>query len=213
MLLGKLTSGGLWKSQLYFHCCDWTKRRNWALSKQNASSDEAFASLWLSINSSFFFPFLLLFNDSVFIQEDHSKKEYQVVGRFPLVGPWWRVNVKVKKMGAKYFLQGYPSYFLRTDIEENNRQVFSLFLTACDVPEAFRRSFFAWLPMDSLLSFRNLEEKLKQFQVSQVQTEKQQRITKDCDIFYYVSKSRRYMLCCLDCVISCCVLSQLLASS
>ncbi|XP_064022368.1 DNA helicase B isoform X2 [Pogoniulus pusillus] len=126
---------------------------------------------------------------SVFIQEDHSKREYQVVGRFPLVGPWWRVNVKVKKIGAKYFVQGYPSYFLRTDIEENNRQVFSLFLTACDVPEAFRRGFFAWLPMDSLLSFRNLEEKLKQFQVSQVQAERKQRTTKDCDIFYYVSKS------------------------
>ncbi|NXF84987.1 HELB helicase, partial [Eubucco bourcierii] len=121
--------------------------------------------------------------------QDYSKKEYQVVGRFPLVGPWWRVNVKAKKMGSKYFVQGYPSYFLRTDIEENNWQVFSLFLTACDVPEEFRRSFFAWLPMESLLSFRNLEEKLKQFQVSHTETGKKQRITKDWDIFYYVSKS------------------------
>ncbi|KFV57775.1 DNA helicase B, partial [Gavia stellata] len=126
---------------------------------------------------------------SVVIQEDNSKKEYEVVGRFPLVDPWWRVNVKAKKMGSKYFVQGYPSYFLRTDIEENNRQVFSLFLKECAVPEDFKKKFFTWLPMESMLSFRNLEEKLKQFQVSHLQTGKKQRDTKDYDIFYYVSKS------------------------
>ncbi|KAM6384584.1 DNA helicase B isoform 2-T3 [Alca torda] len=126
---------------------------------------------------------------AVVIQEDNSRKEYEVVGRFPLVDPWWRVNVKVKKMGSKYFVQGYPSYFLRTDIEENNRQVFSLFLKECAVPEDFKEKFFTWLPTDSLLSFRNLEEKLKQFQVSHLQTGKKQRDTKDYDIFYYVSKS------------------------
>ncbi|XP_075005399.1 DNA helicase B isoform X5 [Calonectris borealis] len=126
---------------------------------------------------------------AVVIQEDSSKKEYEVVGRFPLVDPWWRVNVKVKKMGSKYFVQGYPSYFLRTDIEENNRQVFSLFLKECAVPEDFKEKFFAWLPMESMLSFRNLEEKLKQFQVSHLQTGKKQRDTKDYDIFCYVLKS------------------------
>ncbi|GAB0176297.1 DNA helicase B [Grus japonensis] len=126
---------------------------------------------------------------AVVIQEDNSKKEYEVVGRFPLVDPWWRVNVKAKKMGSKYFVQGYPSYFLRTDIEENNRQVFSLFLKACAVPEDFKEKFFAWLPTESVLSFRNLEEKLNQFQVSHLQTGKKQRDTKDYDIFYYVLKS------------------------
>ncbi|NXC68166.1 HELB helicase, partial [Anhinga anhinga] len=126
---------------------------------------------------------------SVVIQEDNSKKEYEVVGRFPLVDPWWRVNVTAKKLGSKYFVQGYPSYFLRTDIEENNRQVFSLFLKECDVPEDFKEKFFTWLPKESRLSFRNLEEKLKQFQVSHVQTGKKQRDTKDYDIFYYVLKS------------------------
>ncbi|KFO70109.1 DNA helicase B, partial [Cuculus canorus] len=126
---------------------------------------------------------------AVVIQEENSKKEYEVVGRFPLVGPWWRVNVKVKKMGSKYFVQGYPSYFLRTDIEENNRQVFSLFLKECAVPDYFKEKFFAWLPTDSMLSFGNLEEKLKQFQVSHLQTGKKQRDTKDYDIFYYISKS------------------------
>ncbi|NXX12492.1 HELB helicase, partial [Podargus strigoides] len=125
----------------------------------------------------------------VVIQEDNSKKEYEVVGRFPLVDPWWRVNVKAKKIGSKYFVQGYLSYFLRTDIEENNRQIFSLFLKECAVPEYFKEKFFAWLPMESMLSFRNLEEKLKQFQASHLQTGKKQRDTKDYDIFYYVLKS------------------------
>ncbi|XP_053799203.1 DNA helicase B [Vidua chalybeata] len=126
---------------------------------------------------------------AVIIQECGTKKEYEVVGRFPLVDPWWKVNVNAKKMGSKYFLQGYPSYFLQTDVEENNRQVFSLFLTECRVPEDWKEKFFAWLPMESVLSFSNLEEKLKQFQVSQLQTRGIQRDTKDYDIFYYISKS------------------------
>ncbi|NXI74104.1 HELB helicase, partial [Anseranas semipalmata] len=125
---------------------------------------------------------------SVVIQEN-SKKEYEVVGRFPLVGPWWRVNVKAKKVGSKYFVQGYPSYFLRTDIEENNQQVFSLFLKECGVPEYFKEKFFTWLPPESALSFGNLEEKLKQFQVSHLPTGKKQGDTKDFDILHYVLKS------------------------
>ncbi|XP_066039302.1 DNA helicase B isoform X1 [Chamaea fasciata] len=92
-------------------------------------------------------------------------------------------------MGSKYFVQGYPSYFLQTDVEENNRQVFSLFLKQCDVPEGWRKDFFDWLPMESVLSFSSLEEKLKQFQVSQLQPREIQRDTKNFDIFYYVSES------------------------
>ncbi|OWK60724.1 DNA helicase B [Lonchura striata] len=126
---------------------------------------------------------------AVIIQECGTKKEYEVVGRFPLVDPWWKVNVNAKKMGSKYFVQGYPSYFLQTDVEENNRQVFSHFLTECHVPEDWKEKFFAWLPMESVLSFSNLEEKLKQFQVSQLQPRGIQRDTKDYDIFYCVSKS------------------------
>ncbi|XP_071589573.1 DNA helicase B [Heliangelus exortis] len=125
---------------------------------------------------------------AVVIQEEHSKKKYEVIGRFPLVDPWWKVNVKVKKVGSKYFAQGYPSYFLRTDIEENNQQIFSLFLKECDVPECFKQKFFTWLPAESVLSFRNLEETLKQFQLSCL-PEKKQGHTKDYDILYYVLKS------------------------
>ncbi|NXF06319.1 HELB helicase, partial [Smithornis capensis] len=126
---------------------------------------------------------------AVIIQEDGTKKEYEVVGRFPLVGPWWKVNVKAKKIGWKYFVQGYPSYFLQTDIEENNRQVFSLFLKECDVPEGFKEKFFTWLPAESMLNFRDLEEKLEQFRVSHICQGRSQRNTKDYDIFNYVSKS------------------------
>ncbi|NWQ75739.1 HELB helicase, partial [Columbina picui] len=126
---------------------------------------------------------------AVVIQEENSKKEYEVVGRFPLVGPWWRVNVKVKKMGSQYFVQGYPSYFLRTDVEENNRQVFSLFLKECAVPGYFIGKFFTWLPVEFMLSFRNLEEKLKEFQASHLQPGKKQGDTKDYDILHYVLKS------------------------
>ncbi|NXU96752.1 HELB helicase, partial [Cettia cetti] len=126
---------------------------------------------------------------SVIIQESGTKKKYEVVGRFPLTDPWWKVNVKAKKMGSKYFVQGYPSYFLQTDVEENNRQVFSLFLKECGVPEDWKEKFFAWLPMESVLSFSSLKEKLKQFQVSQLQPRKNQSDTKDYDIFHYVSNS------------------------
>ncbi|XP_047921430.2 DNA helicase B [Anser cygnoides] len=124
----------------------------------------------------------------VVIQEN-SKEEYEAVGRFPLVGPWWKVNVKVKKVGSKYFVQGYPSYFLRTDIEENNRQVFSLFLKECRVPDYFREQFFTWLPPECALSFGNLEEKLKQFHYSHLPTGKKQGDTKDFDILHYVLES------------------------
>lgn len=98
-------------------------------------------------------------------------------------------------------MQGYPSYFLQTDIEENNRQVFSLFLNECGVPENWKEKFFAWLPTESVLSFSNLEEKLKEFQVSQLQPRRIQRDTKDYDIFYYVSKSCRCIMFSFNCFI------------
>lgn len=119
-----------------------------------------------------------------------------------MVDPWWRVNIKAEKRGPTYFMQGYPSYFLRTDIEENNRQVFSLFLKECAVPEDLSKKFFTWLPGRSVLSFRNLEEKLKRFQVSHLETGKNQGDTSAYDIFYHVSKSCRYILCYFGCFIS-----------
>ncbi|TFK08031.1 glutamate receptor ionotropic, NMDA 2B-like [Platysternon megacephalum] len=127
----------------------------------------------------------------VIIQDERSQKTYEVVGCFPLVGPWWKVNVKVKLVESKYFVQGYPSYFLRTDIRENQNAVFSLFFKECCVPDNFREEFFKCFPERSDLNFRNLEEKLNQFQESKLNLKQGNKSidTKNFDIFYYIMQS------------------------
>ncbi|XP_074869585.1 DNA helicase B isoform X4 [Carettochelys insculpta] len=123
----------------------------------------------------------------VIIQDERSQEEHEVVGYFPLVGPWWKVNVKVKLVGSTYFVQGYPSYFLRTDIRENQNAVFSLFFIECQVPDDFIDSFKPFLE-SSALNFRNLEEKLNQCQESKFQ-EQNKSETKNFDILYYIMQS------------------------
>nr|XP_025044048.1 DNA helicase B [Pelodiscus sinensis] len=115
---------------------------------------------------------------------------YNVVGNFPLVGAWWKVHVKVKCVQSKYFVQGYPSYFLRTDIRENQNAVFSLFFNECGVPDSFIKEFMSF-PQRPVLNFRNLEEKLNQFQESKLNLQKGNKSmkTKDFDIFYYIMQS------------------------
>ncbi|XP_074869567.1 DNA helicase B isoform X2 [Carettochelys insculpta] len=126
-------------------------------------------------------------NTEVIIQDERSQEEHEVVGYFPLVGPWWKVNVKVKLVGSTYFVQGYPSYFLRTDIRENQNAVFSLFFIECQVPDDFIDSFKPFLE-SSALNFRNLEEKLNQCQESKFQ-EQNKSETKNFDILYYIMQS------------------------
>uniref|UniRef100_A0A8C0GTQ9 DNA helicase B n=1 Tax=Chelonoidis abingdonii TaxID=106734 RepID=A0A8C0GTQ9_CHEAB len=128
---------------------------------------------------------------TVIIQDERSQKTYEVVGCFPLVGPWWKVNVKVKLVESKYFVQGYPSYFLRTDIRENQNAVFSLFFKECCVPDNFTEEFFKCFPERSDLNFRNLEEKLNQFQESKLNLQQGNKFieTKNFDIFYYIMQS------------------------
>ncbi|CAM4474709.1 DNA helicase B isoform X1 [Caretta caretta] len=127
----------------------------------------------------------------VIIQDERSQKTYEVVGCFPLVGPWWKVNVKVKLVESKYFVQGYPSYFLRTDIGENQNAIFSLFFKECCVPDYFIEEFFKCFSERSSLNFRNLEEKLNQFQESKLNLQKGNKSieTKNFDIFYYIMQS------------------------
>uniref|UniRef100_A0A8C3RLJ3 DNA helicase B n=1 Tax=Chelydra serpentina TaxID=8475 RepID=A0A8C3RLJ3_CHESE len=100
-------------------------------------------------------------------------------------------NVKVKLVGSKYFVRGYPSYFLRTDIRENQNAVFSLFFKECCVPDCFIEEFFKCFPESSSLNFRNLEEKLNQFQKSKLNLQKGNKSieTKNFDIFYYIMQS------------------------
>ncbi|KAJ7329790.1 hypothetical protein JRQ81_015964 [Phrynocephalus forsythii] len=125
----------------------------------------------------------------VVIKDFNTKTEYEVVGRFPLVGPWWMVNVKVKKVGSKYLLQGYPSYYLQMETEGNQKAVVSLFMKACCVPDSFQEEFFTWLPEGSSLNFTHLEETLKTFHETKCREEKRSADTKCFDIFKHIKES------------------------
>nr|XP_056703366.1 DNA helicase B [Euleptes europaea] len=120
---------------------------------------------------------------TVIIKEEKSQKEYQVVGRFSFIGPWWKVNVKVVQDGSKYKVQGYPSYILQTHPGKNWKAVISLFFKECKVPEEFKTAFFEWLSERSSLNFKHLEEILNQFTVSKLQE------GRHLDIFHYIKNS------------------------
>ncbi|XP_008114794.1 DNA helicase B isoform X2 [Anolis carolinensis] len=123
------------------------------------------------------------------IQDKNTKKEYEVVGRFVFVGPWWKVNVKVKQFGSKYYMDGYPSYFLQTDAGRNQKAVISLFFNECGVPESLQKAFWEWLPRDSSLNIIHLEQTLYQFTTSKLMEEQISTDPKEFDIFYYVERS------------------------
>ncbi|XP_053108564.1 DNA helicase B isoform X2 [Hemicordylus capensis] len=125
----------------------------------------------------------------VIIQEEKSQAKYQVAGRFLFTDSWWKVNVKVKKSGPYYYVQGYPSYFLQTDAGENQISIISLFFNACNVPPEFISEFFEWLPEGSSLNFMDLEEILNQFQESKLQEGQKSADTKLFDIFNYIKNS------------------------
>ncbi|XP_069485832.1 DNA helicase B [Ambystoma mexicanum] len=100
---------------------------------------------------------------TVIIHDQVWEKKFEVTGRFPLIGPWWEVCVFVKCVGKKYYLKGFPAYFLRTDFGRNKKDVLSIFLTECCVPQDFKDQFFKWLPRRMHLTFHSLEEVLQQF--------------------------------------------------
>lgn len=114
-----------------------------------------------------------------------------MIGRFPFVGPWWKVSVKVKHVGSKYHMQGYPSYFLQTDAGENQENVLSLFFKECEVPDNFREQFFQWFktnPSGISLNFIHLKETLKIFQTSGQKSVN----TNNFDIYRYIQNSCKY---------------------
>ncbi|XP_061495787.1 LOW QUALITY PROTEIN: DNA helicase B [Rhineura floridana] len=135
--------------------------------------------------------------ETIVIQDEISEETYEVTGRFPFIDPWWKVNVTVKQAGSKYYVKGYPSYFLQTDAGKNQVHIISLFFKKCDIPEEFKDAFFKWLPEGSSLNFIHLEKILKQFQESKLQegkisTNTQRQMctdTKNFDIFHYVKNS------------------------
>ncbi|KAM8978543.1 DNA helicase B [Sarcophilus harrisii] len=105
----------------------------------------------------------------VVIEDENTTKKVQVFGRFPLIGPWWKVKVKVKVVRSQYFTVGLPSYFLQTDLS-NQRDICALFLNECEFPENFRSDFLKWVYKRSSfhnLSFANLQEALEDFEEQQ----------------------------------------------
>lgn len=88
-------------------------------------------------------------------------------GRFPLIGPWWRVKVRVVKpeRSKVYQAQGFPSYFLQSDMSPPHRKtILLLFLKECNYER--RNEFLKWVEKVSgyeNLNFENLRETLRNF--------------------------------------------------
>ncbi|KAM5287916.1 DNA helicase B [Ctenodactylus gundi] len=104
----------------------------------------------------------------VVICDEKTKERCEVVGHFPITGPWWRVKVQVKPVGSRsYQVQGFPSYFLQSDMSPpHQKNICSLFLKKCEVPADEVNRFLAWVNKVSTysdLNFENLGEKLRTF--------------------------------------------------
>lgn len=127
-----------------------------------------------------------------------------MVGRFPFCGPWWKVKVKVKRVGSKYFLRGYPSYYLQTDTEENQKAIISLFFRECFVPVLFQDEFFKWLPEQLSLNFAHLEDTLKTFKESKLRGQTSAD-TQTFDIFHHIKNSGKYEHVQYNCLLMYCI--------
>ncbi|XP_035874606.1 DNA helicase B isoform X2 [Phyllostomus discolor] len=104
----------------------------------------------------------------VVIADENTQEQCEVFGRFPLTGPWWRVKVQVKAVGSrKYHVQGFPSYFLQSDMSPpNQKSICSLFLKDCEVSSDTRNKFLAWVNNTlgyKNLNFENLRETMRMF--------------------------------------------------
>ncbi|KAM6214671.1 DNA helicase B [Rhynchocyon petersi] len=104
----------------------------------------------------------------VSIYDENTQEICDVSGRFPLVGPWWRVKVQVKPVGKSYQTHGFPSYFLQCDMSPpNQEQICSLFLRECNASVEFVTKFLKWVNDVSgfeELNFENITEMLRTFQ-------------------------------------------------
>ncbi|XP_006147357.1 DNA helicase B [Tupaia chinensis] len=104
----------------------------------------------------------------VLISDEDTQEQCEVFGRFPIVAPWWRVKVQVKPLGQRsYQVQGFPSYFLQSDMSPpNQKHTCLLFLKECRVPSHDINEFLAWFTHVSSykdLNFENLRETLRTF--------------------------------------------------
>ncbi|XP_069844400.1 DNA helicase B [Dipodomys merriami] len=104
----------------------------------------------------------------VTIPDELTGEQCEVLGRFPITGPWWRVKVHVKPVASKsYQVQGHPSYFLQSDMSPpNQKSICSLFLKECEVPVETISKFLAWIKQVSSykdLNFEHLRDTLRTF--------------------------------------------------
>ncbi|KAI1905417.1 hypothetical protein AGOR_G00015970 [Albula goreensis] len=95
-----------------------------------------------------------------FTESDGTTK--RLLGRFPLSDPWWEVTCSVTQdRRGKLVMPGYPSYRLRSDIDNS---VVSLFMKACGMSSDFVSQFIEWLPRERKVNLTNLPEALHEFE-------------------------------------------------
>lgn len=118
-------------------------------------------------------------------------------GRFPLTGSWWRVKVRVVKPPRSkiYQAQGFPSYYLQSDMSPpGQKHICSLFLKDCDYER--RDDFIKWVEKVSSfknLNFENLRETLRNFDRQTGQKNKKQSTQNEQDaVRLPVEKSCKY---------------------
>ncbi|XP_033077254.1 DNA helicase B [Trachypithecus francoisi] len=107
----------------------------------------------------------------VLIPDENTQETCKVLGRFPITGAWWRVKVQVKPVvgsrSYQYQVQGFPSYFLQSDMSPpNQKHTCALFLKECEVPSDVINKFLTWVNEVSNyknLNFENLRETLRTF--------------------------------------------------
>ncbi|XP_017371337.1 DNA helicase B [Cebus imitator] len=118
----------------------------------------------------------------VLIPDENTQEKCKVFGRFPITGAWWRVTVQVKPVvGSRsyhYQVQGFPSYFLQSDMSPPNQEhICALFLKECNVPSDYINQFLTWVNEVSNyrnLNFENLRETLRTFQKETIRKDQKQ---------------------------------------
>ncbi|XP_041071535.1 DNA helicase B isoform X2 [Carcharodon carcharias] len=90
------------------------------------------------------------------IKDLDSDLTYKVYGQFHFTDPWWEVTAKIKCVRGKWCLQRYPSYRLRSHLGHQRIQIFSLFLTKCNVHNQHKQPFVKYLSENTNLEFSNL---------------------------------------------------------
>lgn len=123
----------------------------------------------------------------VSIPDENTAEECTVSGRFPLTGPWWRVKVRVVKPPPRskvYQAQGFPSYYLQSDMSPpGQKNICSLFLKECGYER--KDDFLKWVEKVSSfknLNFENLRETLRNFDRQTGQKNKKQSTQNEQDV-------------------------------